>query len=416
MKYIINGGIPLYGTVSASSAKNAVLVQMASAVLAEGVTTIHAVDKISDVLVMADLLQCLGCSVSWSGNVVSIDATTIDSSIIPQDIATKMRASIFLLGSLLGRTGYACTHLPGGCAIGSRPIDIHLDVLSSMGVNATIDGDSLHCVASNLVGADITLRMPSVGATENAIMCAVLARGTTILHNCAVEPEVVALCHSLVDMGANIEGIGTSHVVVVGVDRLHGATIHPIADRIVAATYLIAGCMTYGDITVDNVCASNIEPLLEIFDKVGVQVDTYTNSVHIRCSGYRGLGDIHTAPYPMFPTDMQSLVLSMATIASGNTSITEHLFENRLVANCMQLSNMGADISISGNRADIVGVDVLRASQLRCCDLRGGAGLVLASLCASGCSQVYDIYHINRGYYRLHDRLVSLGADIQLVD
>ncbi len=414
MKYIINGGIPLYGTVNASSAKNAVLVQMASAVLASGITTIHAVDKISDVLVMADLLESIGCVVSWVGDVVSIDATTVSSSHIPIDIATKMRASIFLLGPLLGRTGKACTYLPGGCAIGSRPIDIHLDVLDCMGVDTTISGESLQCTVSMLAGADIALRMPSVGATENAIMCAVLAKGATTLVNCATEPEVVALCHSLLDMGADIEGIGSTSITVVGVDRLHGTTIYPIADRIVAGTYLVAGCMTYGDITVNNVNASNIQPLLDVLDRAGVHVDTYTNSVHVCCNGYRGLGHIHTAPYPLFPTDMQSLVLSMATIARGTTTIVESLFENRLLANSSQLCNMGANIVVDGNRADIVGVDNLVASQLRCCDLRGGAGLVLASLCARGQSIVEDIYHINRGYYRLHDRLASLGADIQL--
>ncbi len=414
MKYIINGGKPLHGNISVSSAKNAVLVQMASAVLASGITIINNVDKIQDVLVMVELLECLGCEVKWKDDAVTIDANNIYSSQIPKDIATSMRASIFMLGALLGRTGCAYTYLPGGCAIGSRPIDIHLDVLGRMGVHSHISGEALTCTANHLVGDNITLRMPSVGATENAIMCAVLANGVTMLHNCAIEPEVVALCKSLIDMGANIEGVGSRDIVIIGVDKLHGTTISPIADRIVAGTYLVAGCMTHGNITVNHVNSTHIEPLLGLLDSAGVYVSVGADSIHINCDGYNGLGCIRTAPYPQFPTDMQSLVLSMATLAKGNTTIVEQLFENRLAVNCRQLCSMGANIVFSDNMAEIIGVDALVPSQLRCGDLRGGAGLVLVAIATRGCSIIDDIYHIDRGYYRFDEKLSSIGADIQL--
>ncbi len=416
MKYIINGGVPLQGSVAVSSAKNALLVQMASALLVEGVTTISNVDKIHDVLVMIQLLQHLGCDISWQGDSIAIDATHITTSSIPIQLAEQMRASIFLLGALLGRVGSACTYMPGGCAIGARPIDIHIDVLHKLGVDTRFIGRQLTCRTDRLVGSDITLRMPSVGATENAMMCAVLAQGSTILHNCAIEPEVVALANSLVQMGAHIEGIGSRDITIDGVDRLHGVDIEPISDRIVAGTYIVAGCMTEGDITVTNVNLSHIEPLLDILSRVGVGLIYGDNSLRIISNGYKGLGYIETAPYPMFPTDMQSLVLSMATLGHGSCTIVEKLFEDRLLSNCSQLASMGADVSLNGCSATIVGVEALSPTQLRCTDLRGGAGLVLACLATRGTSVVDDIHHIQRGYYKFHDRLVSLGADISVID
>ncbi len=414
MKYIIQGGIPLSGHAVVSSAKNAVLVHMASALLVEGITTITHVDKISDVMIMVQLLTSLGCFVWWNDSTLHIDATNINNVSIDRQLASQLRGSIFLLGALIGRKHMATTYMPGGCAIGSRPIDIHIDALGSLGVQVDIYDDKLLCSADNLVGNDIYMRMPSVGATENAIMCAVLAKGTTVIHGCAIEPEVVALQNSLVDMGAKIDGIGTRQVTIEGVHSLHGVTIRPIPDRIVTATYIVATCMTQGDVTIHNVCRQHIEPLLDIVSNAGVYIIYGSNSLRVVSNGYQSRGDIVTAPYPLFATDMQSLVLSMATVANGRTSITETLFENRLQSNCNQLLGMGANISLDGNKAIIDGVEYLYGCQLRCTDLRGGAALILASLCAKGCSVVEDIHHVNRGYYRLRESLCNIGADITI--
>lgn len=415
MKYIIKGGTRLSGTVEVGSAKNCVLVLLASTVLAEGVSTIHNVDKIEDVVVMLDILTSIGCKVSWQGTSVCVDTSTIHTTTIPTVLASKLRGSIFLLGALLARFHTANTCMPGGCAIGSRPIDIHINGLQRLGVTVDIFDNFVNCRADDIVGNEVVFSMPSVGATENIVMCAVLAKGKTTIHNCACEPEVVALMKNLQLMGADISGIGTSTVTVVGVEKLHPIEMIPITDRIVGATYVVAVAMTKGDVVVNNCNVQYLQSLISILQQCGVDVITKNNAVRIKSNiAYRSLGNIVTGPYPAFATDMQSLVLSMATIAKGVTTIKETMFENRLQANCNQLAKLGADIVVSDNTATVVGKEMLIGNTVKCTDLRGGASLVLAGLVADGVTVVEDIQHIKRGYYQLEGYLNSLGATISI--
>lgn len=409
IQYIIEGGNTLEGKLSVYGAKNSALVLLSASLLAEGVTVIERCPDINDVKVMLEILRRLGCKVVRNNDSVSIDTTTLNTHIIPQDLSASLRGSVFLLGALCGRLGRATLGQSGGCAIGARPIDIHLAGLRAMGVETIEEHCALHCVSNGLVGTEITLRFPSVGATENLIMSAVLAKGKTILHNCAVEPEVVALQEMLIQMGADIQGVGRNKVIIHGVKKLNAVHFVNIPDRIVTATYITAVCACGGCIEVNNCQPQHLIALFDVLDKGGADIFTSDDSVKVSCDKLYSLGKIVTAPYPAFATDMQSLILSCCAVAHGRSTVEERIFENRLQHNVQQLCAMGANITLKNNKAIVRGKE-LHASQLTAMDLRGGAGLLIAGLCAKGRSILRGVEYIDRGYIELEKALSSVGA------
>lgn len=414
MNYIINGGNKLAGELPVYSAKNCLLVLLAASVLTEEKMTFTNCTRIADVDILVEILEEMGATVVWQGDAVEVDNSSIKTTVISERLFGKMRGSVFLLGSLLGRLKSATAFEPGGCAIGKRPIDIHIAGLKSLGVSIEEVGNKILCNAENAVGGNVFLRFPSVGATENLIMCAVLTKGTTVLHNCAKEPEVVALCQCLLQMGAKISGIGQSVLTIEGVSKLHGTTFSPIPDRIVAATYLTATAIAGGDCLISNCNPLHLTPLLKALKISGCDIVVDKSTIRIKSNKkLLSFQKIVTGVYPQFPTDMQSFMLSLASICKGETEIVETLFENRLSNNANELSKMGANIVVEQNTAKIVGVKELFGATVKCCDLRGGAGLVLAGISANGTTVVEDIRHIERGYCNLDVALCNVGADIK---
>ncbi len=411
-EYIIEGGKTLNGAIDVCGAKNCVLVMLSACVLAKGSTTIRNCPDITDVRVMTEILRRMGCEVSWQGNDITVCADGLDSYNIPLDLSSALRGSVFLFGALCGRMGRATMGHSGGCSIGARPIDIHLDGLRRLGAQITENNGITDVFAQDgmLHGADITLRFPSVGATENLIMASVTAKGKTVLRNCAVEPEVEALQRMLCMMGADIKGIGRSTVTIHGVSTLHGVDIDVIPDRIVAATYISAVCACGGNVTVNKCNPMHLAALIKVLKRGGAQFVVGNNSVCVTADGLKAMGHIVTAPYPKFATDMQSLVMSCASTAKGVTVIEERMFENRLQHNVEQLRKMGANIELSGNRAHINGGKLYGCDSLIAADLRGGAGLVIAAMCAQGTSRIRGVEYIDRGYCQLENSLTQLGA------
>lgn len=411
-EYIIEGGKPLNGYIDVCGAKNSVLVMLAACVLAKGRTVIHNCPDITDVRVMTEILRRLGCEVSFEDGDISVCADGMDSCSIPLDLSASLRGSVFLLGALCGRMAKASMGHSGGCSIGARPIDIHIDGLQKLGVEITENnGITEYCAPCGyLIGNEITLRFPSVGATENLLMASVMAQGKTVLHNCAVEPEVEALQRMLCLMGANIKGIGRSTVVVEGVKTLYGIEVTSIPDRIVAATYLTAVGACGGKVTINNCNPLHLTALLKVMKRGGADITTGKDSVTIACERLKSMGRVVTAPYPKFATDMQSLLLSCACKAKGITVVEEKMFENRLRHNVEQLRKMGANIALKDNLAEIKGGCLFGCDSLIAADLRGGAGLVIAAMAAKGTSRLRGVENIDRGYYMLEQDFNSLGA------
>ncbi len=409
MEYLIEGGKPLKGELHVYGAKNCALALLGATVLTDDEVILTNCPDIVDVENMLKLLSAMGKTVTRTDSTVSVKGA-LTSTCAPVALATLLRGSALILGGTLARHGEVTLPVPGGCAIGARPMDIHLCGFEALGATVTQSDNSVNC-RGKLVGARYTLRMPSVGATENLLCACALAKGDSVLKNCATEPEVAALEQMLVQMGAKIRGAGGSELHIEGVSKLHGTQFFVIPDRIVAATYLAGAAATLGDVTVTDCVPQHLGGILDLF-RPRFDVFVEENSVRLRAVGKpRGYGTVQTAPYPAFPTDMQSLLLSLAACSVGKTVIRETLFENRLAHNAEQLNKMGAQIEICGDVATVVGAN-LHGACVEAKDLRGGAGLVIAALAADGVSKVGGVRHIERGYIDLGGCFAELGAKI----
>ena len=412
---VVKESKPLKGTVRVSGAKNAVLPIIAATLLVDGVSVIKSVPNLRDVNVMSDLLRYLGAKVQYDGETLVVDATEIKETEAPYHLVNKMRASFLVMGSLLARFNTAKISMPGGCAIGTRPIDLHLKGFKAMGAGIISDHGYIEAAAQKLSGSKIYLDFPSVGATENIMMAAVLAEGTTTVENAAEEPEIVDLSNFLNKMGAKVRGAGTNTIKITGVEKLEAVEHTVIPDRIEAGTYMVAAAMTKGDIFVDNVIIDHIKPVVAKLIEVGCTVEEHENGVRVIGAQEIMPTNIKTLPHPGFPTDMQSQFMAMLCLAKGKSTITETVFENRFM-NVPELIRMGANIEINGKSAIVEGRDRLTGSEVMATDLRAGAALVISGLVAEGETIVKNIYHIERGYVDLVGKLSMLGAEIYKVE
>ena len=410
-KYIINGGSALNGQFFVQGAKNAVLPLFAGALLTEEEVVIHNCPDLLDVDNMARILRSLGADVERHGNSVKIGGT-LSSHEIPYGLAKELRSSIFLLGSVLARLKKAKVAYPGGCDIGLRPINIHLDAFRELGVKIEEYYGYIYCDATAMQGAPINFDYPSVGATENVMLLAATARGLTTISNAAREPEIEGLQDYLNLMGAKITGAGTPFITIEGVDSLHGAEYTTIPDRIVAGTYLMAGAICGGEIEVLGAKPSHLHALLSKLSKSGCKIKVNNDNIYLRSDKrIMPFDRVETQPYPGFPTDLQAPLCALASVANGNSMIIENIFETRF-KHIPELIKMGAQIIVSGSVACIRGVEQLRGAEITAMDLRGGAALVLAGLNAKGTTIVNDVHHVERGYQNFEATLCSLGADI----
>jgi UDP-N-acetylglucosamine 1-carboxyvinyltransferase len=416
-KLIIEGGVPLHGEVIVSGAKNAALPILCAGLLAETPLVLTGVPELRDVASTLTLLDTMGVKVSKTGDQVSLDASDVASFEATYEMVKTMRASILVLGPLLARFGTARVSLPGGCAIGSRPVDLHIKGLQAMGAamhitHGYIQASTLHLPGRRLQGATYYMDMVTVTGTENLMMAAALAQGTTVLENAAKEPEVVDLAECLNKMGAKITGAGTDTITIEGVERLSGAQHHIVCDRIEAGTYMVAAAMTGGVVTLKNARADLLEAVIEKLREAGVEISTDSNSITVKSNGQLKAVNIRTAPHPAFPTDMQAQFMAMNTMAEGGSTVVETIFENRFM-HVQELQRMGANIEIQGNTAFVKGVPALEGANVMATDLRASAGLVLAGLVAEGETVIDRIYHLDRGYERLEEKLNQLGAKVR---
>ncbi|MCL2540486.1 MAG: UDP-N-acetylglucosamine 1-carboxyvinyltransferase [Firmicutes bacterium] len=411
-KYIINGGRRLFGTLEVSSAKNAFLPIIAGSLLSSGQVVLHKCPDYTDIASMCRIIESLGCKAAKNGRDLIIDSSNASGYTISEKLSAETRGSVFALGAILGKNKAARVAYPGGCAIGKRPIDLHLMGLRDLGVLITEEDSYVICDGSNMRGGVVRLSFPSVGATENMIMAAVLARGTTEIIGAACEPEVEDLANFLNHLGAKINGAGTSHIIIEGVNSLGEGEYTPISDRITAGTYLIACAMAGGKITLSNFNPQHNRELINILQKSGCQITVFNDKISMQCSNrLNPAGRIETRPYPGFPTDLQPQLLAMQCVADGISRITENLFESRF-GHIPELIKMGADITFSGNTAYVTGVNRLTGTTVSATDLRCGAALTLAGLAAVGQTTVLGVGHIERGYENLDESLRQLGADV----
>ncbi|HXF91389.1 MAG TPA: UDP-N-acetylglucosamine 1-carboxyvinyltransferase [Nitrospiraceae bacterium] len=408
---VITGGNPLCGEVRASGAKNAALPILASTILG-GDCTVSNVPHVVDVRTMGRLLEILGASVKQEGDHVSINADRLLSTEAPYELVKTMRASVLVLGPLLARWGEATVSLPGGCAIGSRPVNLHLAGLAKLGAEISIEHGYIKAKAQKLRGTRIYCDAPTVTGTENLMMAACVAEGITVIENAAKEPEIVDLAEFLVKRGARIVGAGTDIITVEGVAALHGADHRIIPDRIEVGTYLIAGAITGGEVRVEGCRPDHLEAVLIKLRESGLDVAEDRDSVSVK-AGRRPHGiDVRTCPYPGFPTDMQAQMVALMSVAQGTSVITETVFESRFI-HVEELRRMGANIRVEGNRAVVTGRERLTGAPVMASDLRASAGLVLAGLAAEGVTEVSRVYHLDRGYERMEEKLRCLGAVIE---
>lgn len=412
---VVRQSPPLKGTVKISGAKNTVLPIMAASILAKGKTVLEGVPNLRDVQVMSDLLRYLGANVDMENEIMTIDTTNVENLEAPYELVSKMRASFLVMGSLLGRFNEAKVSMPGGCAIGTRPIDLHLKGFEHLGCTKDTENGYVSVKTDKLVGGKVYLDVPSVGATENILMAAALADGITVIENAAEEPEIVDLSNFLNKMGARVRGAGTNTIRITGVKSLSPCEHTIIPDRIEAGTYMIAAAMTRGDVVLENVICDHMKPLIAKLTEVGCTVEENENSIRVIGSEVLIPTNIKTMPHPGFPTDLQSPFMSLLCIADGRSNVTETVFENRFM-NVYEMLRMGADIDINGKTASIVGVGKLTGAEVRATDLRAGAALVISGLVAEGETKVKDIYHIERGYTDIVGKLSSLGAKIYKVE
>ncbi|MDO4280110.1 MAG: UDP-N-acetylglucosamine 1-carboxyvinyltransferase [Peptococcaceae bacterium] len=418
-KIIVSGGHPLNGTVRISGAKNSVLPIIVATLLSEGRCVLEDVPRLADVQIIKDVLGSLGSEVSFEENTMMVNGATVDKVQAPYEYIKKMRASVLIMGPLLARFGRAVLSLPGGCAIGARPIDLHLKGLETLGAQITIRDDEViaEVPGGKLKGGHIFLRVPSVGATENLMMAASLADGETTIENAAEEPEIVDLANFLNAMGARVRGAGTGIIRIKGVDVLHGASHAIIPDRIEAGSYLLAGALPGNRVTVSNCIADHLLPVLDKIRESGatVEINNMANTVTVIGGERIKPVDVTTLPYPGFPTDMQSQFMAYMTLADGTSQFTETIFENRYM-HVDELRKMGADIKVEGRNAFVKGVPTLYGAKVRATDLRAGAALIIAGLAAKGETTIGDLYHLDRGYEDLIGKFQSLGAVIQRLD
>lgn len=417
-KLIVKGGNRLVGRVKTSGAKNAVLPIIAASILGTTPSHLDEVPMLEDVHTISEVLKCLGLAVTCypEENVLDIDSTKITSFEAPYELVRTMRASFLVMGPLLARIGKARISMPGGCAIGARPIDIHLKGFEALGVKIEQGHGYIEASApEGLKGTSIYFDFPSVGATENIMMASSLAEGTTILENAAEEPEIVDLANYLNKMGAKIRGAGTDTIRIEGVKELHGADYTIIPDRIEAGTYMIAAAMTGGDVVVENVLPEHQKPLIAKLREAGAIVEEDIDKVRVIGQNPLKAVSIKTLPYPGFPTDMQAQMMAMMVIAEGRSKVTETVFENRFM-HVVELNRMGAQISTEGRSAVIDGPCKLTGCDVRATDLRAGAAMILAGLVAEGVTRIGDLHHIDRGYENIVAKLKNLGADIERIN
>jgi UDP-N-acetylglucosamine 1-carboxyvinyltransferase len=413
-KILISGGEPLHGEVGISGAKNAVLPILASCLLADEPVAISNVPHLHDVTTFIELLGQMGTQLVLDDRMkMHIDPRTTDRHFAPYDLVRTMRASILVLGPLVARFGEAEVSLPGGCAIGSRPVDQHIRGLQALGAEVVVENGYIKAKAKRLKGARISMDMVTVTGTENIMMAAALAQGTTVIENAAQEPEVVDLAHCLIAMGAQIEGAGTSTIVIHGVERLHGAEYEVLPDRIETGTFLVGAAMTGGKVRARNARADTLDAVLSKLEEAGAHISTGPDWIELDMQGRRPKAvNITTAPYPAFPTDMQAQFTALNCVAEGVGVITETVFENRFM-HALELQRLGADIRLEGNTAIIKGVEKMSGAPIMATDLRASACLVLAGLVAEGDTTVDRVYHIDRGYENIEEKLGVLGAKIR---
>ena len=409
-KIIIEGQNPLSGTVSISGAKNAVLPIMTAALMADGISRIDRVPDLRDTRTMIKLMEIVGAKCSFEKGSLKIDGSSVDNPEAPYDLVKTMRASFYVLGPLLARFGSVKVSLPGGCAWGPRPVDFHLKGLEKLGAKITLSSGYIMAEAKRLKGAKISFEFPSVGATGNIVMAAATAEGTTVIENAAREPEIVQLCEYLNTMGASIQGIGTTRIIIDGVDSLHAADIEVIPDRIEAGTFLIAGGLL-GEIELTNVNPSHLDSLLLKLKEAGCGIQISANSIRINPADNIKPVDMTTAVYPGFATDLQAQWVALMTVASGSSVITDTVYHDRF-SHIPELNRFGANIKSDNNTAFVRGVDELIGAPVMSTDIRASASLIIAGLIAKGQTTVSRIYHIDRGYEKIEEKFRALGANI----
>jgi UDP-N-acetylglucosamine 1-carboxyvinyltransferase len=413
-KLLIKGGIPLSGEINISGAKNAALPILAATILADGPVTVGNVPHLHDITTTMELLGRMGAQLTVDERMnIEVDSSNIREFFAPYDLVKTMRSSILVLGPLLAHYGKAVVSLPGGCAIGSRPVNLHLRGLASMGAQIQVEGGYIRATAKRLKGAHLTMDLVTVTGTENLMMAATLAQGTTIIENAAREPEVVDLANCLISMGAKITGAGTDRIIIEGVDSLSGTHYNILPDRIETGTFLVAGAMTGGRVKLKNTRPALLDSVLAKLSEAGAEISMDETSITLDMKGKKPRAvDIHTSPFPGFPTDMQAQFTAMNCIAMGTSTITESVFENRFM-HVQELQRMGANVKVEGNTAICCGVEKLTSAPVMATDLRASASLVLAGLVAEGETVVDRIYHIDRGYQTIEEKLAQLGAQIR---
>ncbi len=414
--YRIKGKKKLSGEVKISGAKNAALPVIVASLLAEGKTVLKNVPDLQDIRTIIKVIEVLGAETDFDRKkgTLTVEVSKIQNNEVPYELVKTMRASVYVMGPLLARTGEADVSLPGGCAIGERPVDIHLSGFEAMGAEISLEHGYIRATTDRLHGAEFTMPKVSVGATANLLMGAVLARGKTVLENCAMEPDVVDLGEFLIQMGAKIEGLGTERIEVQGVKKLRPVTYSIMPDRIEAGTFLLAGAITRGDVTITHAVPAHINALLTTLEEMGFKLEVEKDRVTVQSTRRLTGTIIKTLPHPGFPTDLQAPIMSLATTIPGISTITETIFENRFT-HVPELRRMGADITIEGQVAIIRGVRTLSSAPVMMSDLRAGAALVLAALGAQGTTEIRRIYHADRGYEKLEEKLSSLGASIERI-
>jgi len=412
IKLVVKQSGPLKGKVRISGSKNSVLPIIAATLLTDGENIIEEVPFLNDVEIMCGLIESIGGEIRRSGNnKLNISAKGIKEIVAPYELVSKLRASFLVMGPILARVGEAKISMPGGCAIGSRPVDLHLKGFAAMGAEINNAGGYIHASAKKLKGAQIYLDFPSVGATENILMAACLADGNTIIENASVEPEIVDLANFLIMAGADIKGAGTDTVKITGVKELKATSHLVIPDRIEAGTFMVAAAITQGDVIIENVIPDHLKPVSAKLKECGVEISEELTSIRVKADNKMKAVDIKTLPYPGFPTDMQSPLASLMSLSEGTSVIVETIFENRFM-HVSELNRMGANIKIDGRAAVIEGKNVLNGARVKANDLRAGAALVLAGLSAEGTTEVTNAEHIFRGYENIDEKLKALGADV----
>ena len=411
-KIVVRGGQPIHGKVRISGAKNAVLPIIAASLLAEGESRIHDCPDLADVQISRAVLESLGAEVSADESTLIINANEITSFEAPYEYVRKMRASFLVMGPLLARFGKARVSLPGGCAIGTRPIDLHLKGFEALGAKIYMGHGFIEATANGLIGNRIYLDFPSVGATENIMTAAVLAEGQTVIENAAEEPEIVDLANYLNAMGAKVRGAGTNVIKIVGVKALQGVSHTVIPDRIEAGTFMVAAAISKGNVLIENALIDHLKPIVAKLQEAGVSVTEEGNGIRVIGPEVIRPVDIKTMPYPGFPTDMQAQMMALMTLAQGTSVITETVFENRFM-HVDELHRMAANIKTDGRTAIVKGVSSLTGAPVKASDLRAGAALILAGLMAEGQTEIQNIFHVDRGYEKVIEKFRAIGADIE---